>query len=62
MRIEFEILRKINELYIELEEYNKLNKDDILKEIIELKEIIKNKDNEIKLIKDELNQYKNINK
>ena len=61
LRIEFEILRKINELYIELEEYNKLNKDDILKEIIELKEIIKNKDNEIKILKDELNQYKNIN-
>ena len=56
--IEFWKLRKINELYIELEEYNKLNKDDILKEIIELKEIIKNKDNEIKIIKDELNQYK----
>ena len=61
LRLEFEILRKINELYIELEEYNKLNKDDILKEIIELKEIIKNKDNEIKILKDELNQYKNIN-
>ena len=51
--IEFEILRKLNELYIE---YNKLNKDDILKEII------KNKNNEINIIKDELNQYKNINK
>ena len=58
LKIEFIILRKINELYIELEEYNILNKDDILKEIIQLKEIIKNKDNEIKLLKNELNQYK----
>ena len=61
LKIEFIILRKINELYIELEEYNKLNKDDILKEIIQLKEIINNKDNEIKSLKNELNQYKTIN-
>ena len=61
LKIEFIILRKINELYIELEEYNKLNKDDILKEIIKLKEIINNKDNQIKSLKNELNQYKTIN-
>ena len=61
LKIEFIILRKINELYIELEEYNKLNKDDILKEIIQLKEIINNKDNQIKSLKNELNQYKTIN-
>ena len=61
LKIEFIILRKINELYIELEEYNILNKDDILKEIIQLKEIINNKDNEIKSLKNELKQYKTIN-
>ena len=55
LKIEFIILRRKKYLYIKL--YN--NKEDYIKYISELKEIIKMKDEEIKLLKDKLNKYKN---
>ena len=58
LKIEFIILRKKQYLYIDL--YQNLNNNDLLKTISELKEIIKNKDNKIKSLEDELKQYKSI--
>jgi len=57
LKIEFIILRRKKYLYINL--YNDNNKEDYIKYISELKEIIKMKDEEIKLLKDKLNKYKN---
>ena len=37
-----------------------INKDDLIKQISELKQIIKNKDEKIKLLEEELNKYKSI--
>jgi len=56
LKIEFIILRRKKYLYINL--YNDI-KEDYIKYISELKEIIKMKDKEIKLLKDKLNKYKN---
>ena len=61
LKIEFIILRKKRYIYIELNNNNNLNENDYINEIYKLKEIIKNKDNQIKLLEDELNQYKEIN-
>jgi len=58
LKIEFIILRRKKYLYINL--YNNI-KEDYIKNISELKEIIKKKDEEIKLLKDKLNKYKNRN-
>jgi len=56
LKIEFIILRRKKYLYINL--YN--DKEDYIKYISELKEIIKMKDEEIKLLKDKLNKNKNV--
>ena len=57
LKIEFIILRRKKYLYTKL--YNDNNKEDYIKYISELKEIIKMKDEEIKLLKDKLNKNKN---
>jgi len=57
LKIEFIILRRKKYLYINL--YNDI-KEDYIKYISELKEIIKMKDEEIKLLKDKLNKNKNV--
>jgi len=57
LKIEFIILRRKKYLYINL--YN--NKEDYIKYISELKEIIKMKDEEIKLLKDKLKKNEEIN-
>ena len=54
LKIEFIILRRKKNLYINL--YNDNNKEDYIKYISELKEIIKIKDEEIKLLKVKLNK------
>jgi len=56
LKIKFIILRRKKYLYINL--YNDI-KEDYIKYISELKEIIKIKDEEIKLLKKKLNKYKN---
>ena len=58
LKIEFIILRKKRYIYIELNNNNNLNENDYINEIYKLKEIIKKKDNQIKLLEEELNQYK----
>ena len=58
LKIEFIILRKKRYIYIELNNNNNLNENDYINEISKLKEIIKNKDNQIKLLEEELNKYK----
>ena len=57
LKIEFIILRRKKYLYINL--YNENDKENYIKYISELKEIIKMKDEEIKLLKDNLNKYNN---
>ena len=59
LKIEFIILRRKKYLYINLYNNNDNNKEDYIKYISELKEIIKMKDEEIKLLKDKLNKYTN---
>ena len=62
IQIEFKILNK--KRYINIELYDNIynNNNEYIKEINELKEKIKEKDNKIKLLEEELNKYKNINK
>ena len=57
LKLKFIILRRKKYLYINL--YSNNNKEDYIKYISELKEIIKVKDEEIKLLKDKLNKNKN---
>ena len=59
IKIEFIILRKKKYLYIDLikEENININNNDLIKTITELKEIIKSKDEKIKLLEEKLNQY-----
>ena len=54
LKIKFNILRKEKYLLINLNENKNIEKDDIMKYIIELKEIIKNKDEKIKYLQNEL--------
>ena len=62
LKIKFIILRKNKYLYIDLiENEQNINNNDLINTITELKEIIKNKDEKIKLLEDELNKYKSIN-
>ena len=61
LKIEFIILRKKRYIYIELNDDINIKENDLIKTISELKEIIKNKDNKIKLLEEELNKYKSIN-
>ena len=61
LKIEFIILRKKRYIYIDLNNNNNLNENDYINTISKLKEIIKNKDNKIKLLEEELNKYKSIN-
>ena len=62
LKIKFIILRKNKYLYIDLiENEQNINNNDLINTITELKEIIKNKDQKIKLLEDELNKYKSIN-
>ena len=60
LKIEFTILRKKRYMYIDLiENENKsLKQNDLIKTISELKEMIKNKDERIKYLEEELNKYK----
>ena len=62
LKIEFIIFHKKRYLNIKL--YNNINNNnnEYIKTINELKEKIKEKDNKIKLLEEELNKYKNINK
>ena len=57
LKIKFNILRKEKYLLININENKNIDKDDIMKYIIELKEIIKNKDEKIKYLENELNKY-----
>ena len=59
LKIEFIILNQKRYLNIDLNEY--IENENDTKFINELKEIIKDKDNKIKLLKEELNKYKKIN-
>jgi len=63
LQIEFKIINKKRYLNIDLfENPNDIDNDDYnIKKINELKEIIKEKDNKIKLLEEELNKYKNYN-
>ena len=62
LKIEFIILNKKRYINIELyESINKNNNNEYIQTINELKEIIKEKDNKIKLLEEELNKYKNKN-
>jgi uracil phosphoribosyltransferase len=62
LKIKFIILRKNKYLYIDLiENEQNINNNDLINTITELKEIIKNKDQKIKLLEDELNKYKSLN-
>jgi len=63
LKIEFIILRRKLNLYIKLNDNKNidLNKDDLIKTITELKEIIHTKDEKIKLLGEELKKYKNSN-
>jgi len=60
LKIEFLILRRIKTIYIDLigNKDIKLNYQNLIKTISELKEIIKIKDDKIKLLEEELNKYK----
>ena len=60
LKIEFIILRRKKYIYIDLNENINLKENDLIKTISELKEIIKNKDDKIKLLEKELNKYKSI--
>ena len=62
LKIEFIILRKKQYLEIELISNNNINNNDLIQTITELKQIIKEKDNEIISLKNKLKQYEpNIN-
>ena len=62
LKIEFIILRKKQYLEIELIPNNNINNNDLIQTITELKQIIKEKDNEIISLKNKLKQYEpNIN-
>ena len=60
LEIKFIVLRKNKYLYIDLIENENINNNDLINTITELKEIIKNKDEKIKLLEEELNKYKSI--
>ena len=64
LKIEFTILRKKKYIYINLipNDNVNINKDDFVKTITELKEIIKTKDEKIKQLEEELSQYRTISK
>ena len=57
LKIEFIILRKKQYLEIELIPNNNINNNDLIQTITELKQIIKEKDNEINSLKNKLKQY-----
>ena len=57
LKIEFIILRKKQYLEIELLPNNNINNNDLIQTITELKQIIKEKDNEINSLKNKLKQY-----
>ena len=58
LRIKFIILRRNKYLYINLYN-NNIDKNDLIKYILELKEIIKNKNEKIKLLQNKLNKQNN---
>ena len=59
LKIEFKILNKKRNIYIDLNENEIINNDnEYVKKINELEEIIKMKDNRIKILEEELNKYK----
>ena len=60
LKIEFIILRRKKYIYVDLNEKMNLQENDLIKTISELKETIKNKDDNIKLLEKELNKYKSI--
>jgi len=59
LRIKFIILRRKKYLYINLYNNNNIDKNDLIKYISELKEIIKNKNEKIKLLENKLNEQNN---
>ena len=62
LKIEFKIINKKRYIYIDLNENENINNEnEYIKEIKELKEIIKMKDNKIKLLEEELNKNKSYN-
>ena len=60
LKIEFNILKRKKYLIINLDENENIEKNDLIKNISELKEIIKKDKEIIKSLQDELKQYKNI--
>ena len=54
LRIKFIILRRKKYLYINLYNNNNIDKNDLIKYILKLKEIIKNKNEKIKLLQNKL--------
>ena len=58
-QIEFIILRRKHYITINLVPNENLDKDNLIKQIIELKEIIRSKDDKIKSLEYELNKYRN---
>ena len=64
LKIEFGVFRKKKYIYINLmtNDNVNINKDDFIKTITELKEIIKTKDEKIKHLEEELSQYRTISK
>ena len=62
LKIEFIILRRKQNLYISLikNENMNINNNDLIKTITELKQVIKTKDERIKLLEEELSKYKPI--
>ena len=61
LKIEFTVLRKKINMFINLNDDKNmnLNKDDLISTITELKQIIKTKDEKIKLLEEELKKYTN---
>ena len=59
LRIKFIILKRKKYLYINLYNNNNMDKNDLIKYILELKEIIKNKNEKIKLLENKLNKQNN---
>mgnify|MGYP002627183580 CR=1 FL=1 len=62
LKIEFLILRKKKYIYIDLNGDKNLKENDLINEISELKRKIKDKDNKIKSLEEELNKLKSNNK
>ena len=64
LKIEFTVFRKKKYVYIDLipNDNVNINKEDFVKTITELKEIIKTKDEKIKQLEEELKQYRTISK